>query len=155
MNISCAPKMTLITLVNLCFSSLFFTVNAQQNLSENRLGVSGYDLVEYFNGNAYPGNPNFKIDYKGVLYQFKNQVNKNIFNENPEVYLPQYGGWCAYAMGYNGKKVEINPESFSIENNKLYLFYKTIITDTKKKWLKNNQELKMNADQNWNKLINK
>jgi hypothetical protein len=58
-------------------------------------------------------------------------------------------------MGYNGKKVEINPESFSIENNKLYLFYKTIITDTKKKWLKNNQELKMNADQNWNKLINK
>ena len=44
---------------------------------------------------------------------------------NPSCYVPQYGGWCAYAMGYNGEKVEINPESYSIEDKKLYLFYKT------------------------------
>lgn len=86
-------------------------------------------------------------------YLFKNEINKRTFEKSPEEYLPQYGGWCAYAMGYNGKKVEINPESFSIENKKLYLFYKTTFTDTKKKWFKSNEKLKSKANQNWNKQL--
>lgn len=154
MKISYSPKTSLAGLINISIAFLFITVNAQQNIDKNNLAVSGYDLVEYFDGNANSGSVSFQVNYKGAVYRFINQFNKDTFKKNPEVYLPQFGGWCAYAMGYNGKKVEINPESFSIENNKLYLFYKTTFTDTKKKWSKNNQELKAKANQNWNRIIN-
>lgn len=94
------------------------------------------------------------MEYKDAIYQFKNQSNKALFEMNPTCYVPQYGGWCAYAMGSNGEKVEINPESYSIEDKKLYLFYKTTFTDTKKKWMKKNTPLKLEANQNWNKWLN-
>jgi YHS domain-containing protein len=141
---------TFLTFFLTCFVHVF---HAQLNIDKNKLAVSGYDLVDYFNGKASPGNENFLSSYKGANYLFKNEINKRTFEKSPEEYLPQYGGWCAYAMGYNGKKVEINPESFSIENKKLYLFYKTTFTDTKKKWFKSNEKLKSKANQNWNKQL--
>lgn len=141
---------TFLTFFLTCFVHVF---HAQLNIEKNKLAVSGYDLVYYFNGKASPGNENFLSSYKGANYLFKNEINKRTFEKSPEEYLPQYGGWCAYAMGYNGKKVEINPESFSIENKKLYLFYKTTFTDTKKKWFKSNEKLKSKANQNWNKQL--
>lgn len=122
-------------------------------MDQNNLGVSGFDIVDYFDGNASPGSEKFQVEYGGAVYRFKNEINKKTFEKNPKAYLPKYGGWCAYAMGYNGKKIEINPESFSIENKKLYLFYKTTFTNTKKKWAKNNKKLKFKADQNWNKQL--
>lgn len=141
---------TFLTFFLTCFVHV---LHAQLNIDKNKLAVSGYDLVDYFNGKASPGNENFLSSYKGANYLFKNEINKRTFEKSPGEYLPQYGGWCAYAMGYNGKKVEINPESFSIENKKLYLFYKTTFTDTKKKWFRSNEKLKSKANQNWNKQL--
>jgi hypothetical protein len=57
-------------------------------------------------------------------------------------------------MGYSGEKVSVNPESFSVENGKLYLFYKTFFNDTKAKWGKNTASLKKEADKNWSNLLN-
>jgi YHS domain-containing protein len=136
------------------YGFLIYPLHAQQNLDEHQLAVSGYDVVEYFNQNAIPGKEMFQVEHEGAIYRFKNQLNKKKFEKSPEDYLPEYGGWCAYAMGLNGKKIEINPESFSIENKKLYLFYKTTFTDTKKKWLKKNEKLKTKANHNWNNLLN-
>ena len=134
------------------FSHVVFS---QQNLDKNKLAVDGYDVVEYFNDNPTPGNAKFQVEYKNAIYQFSSEANKSTFEKTPEHYIPEYGGWCAYAMGSYGKKVEINPESYSIENKKLYLFYKTSFTDTKKKWSKKTKTLKTKANQNWKKwLIN-
>jgi hypothetical protein len=36
-------------------------------------------------------------------------------------------------MDINGKKVSINPESFTLEKGKFYLFYKSAFNDTRKK----------------------
>ena len=47
------------------------------------------------------------------------------------------------------KTVEINPKAFRIENNKLYLFYKTRWVDTHNKWGENTEELRVKADINW------
>jgi len=145
--------------VLLLFICVLFTfsnvVFSQQNLDKNKLAVNGYDVVEYFNNTPTPGNANFQVEYKDAIYQFTSEANKSTFEKAPECYVPEYGGWCAYAMGNNGKKVEINPESYSIENKKLYLFYKTSFTDTKKKWSKKTKTLKTKANQNWKKwLIN-
>jgi hypothetical protein len=61
--------------------------------------------------------------------------------------LPQYGGWCAYAMAKD-KKVQINPEAYLVDEGKLFLFYKTSWNNTQLKWLNNPSELKQIADEN-------
>ena len=128
---------------------------SQQNLNSNKRAAAGYDTVEYFNHTPTLGNIDFQVEYQNAIYLFKNEANKALFEANPSCYTPQYGGWCAYAMGFNGEKVEVNPKSYSIEDKKLYLFYKTTFTDTKKKWIKNNTPLKTKANHNWNQWMNK
>lgn len=149
-------KKLLISSLPLFICVLFTFTNvsfSQQNVDKNNLAVGGYDVIEYFNDKPSPGIADFQVEYKGAVYQFMCEANKIIFKKNPESYIPEYGGWCAYAMGYNGKKIEINPESYSIENKKLYLFYKTSFTDTRKKWSKKTKTLKAKANQNWTKWI--
>lgn len=140
------------------FSFQFLTfgqhTESLQNLDKKNLALSGYDLIEYYNHKAIKGNSKFESTFDGARYIFHTQKNKLLFEKNPEKYTPQYGGWCAYAMGYSGEKVSINPESFSIENGKLYLFYKTFFNDTKAKWSENTTSLKKEADKNWSNLLN-
>ena len=64
--------------------------------------------------------------------------------------MPQYGGWCAYAIALKNKRVTINPKTYEIREGKLYLFYKTKLINTHKKWLaKNSNELIKKANANW------
>jgi YHS domain-containing protein len=109
-------------------------------------------VVSYHKNKAIEGNVNYKVNHKGAVYLFDNEANKSTFEANPEKFIPQYGGWCAYAMGNNGKKVAINPEAFTIEDGKLYLLYKTLFTDTREKWMENTSILKPEADLNWKKI---
>jgi hypothetical protein len=80
-------------------------------------------------------------------------VNKEYFSKNPSKYEPQFGGWCAFAMGDSGEKVEINPETFKIIDGKLYLFYNAFFNNTLKSWNKDEANLKAKATSNWNKII--
>lgn len=120
------------------------------NLEKNGLAVDGYDPVGYFKNNkAIKGKKEFSATYQGVLYYFSTQENKDIFLKNPAAYEPQYGGWCAYAMGKEGDKVNVDPETFKIINNKLYLFYNKFFNNTLTSWNKDETNLKSKADQNW------
>lgn len=125
---------------------------SQYNL-ENKVGIQGYDPVGYFNqGKAVKGKKEISTSYQGVTYNFSSAENKNTFLKNPSKYEPQYGGWCAYAMGSAGKKVEINPETFKISDGKLYLFYNAYFNNTLKSWNPDEAELKVKADNNWKKI---
>jgi len=62
--------------------------------------------------------------------------------KNPAGYEPQYGGWCAYAMGANGEKVEIDPGTFKIVDGKLNLYYNAFFNNTLKSWNKDEVNLK-------------
>jgi hypothetical protein len=73
------------------------------------------------------------------------------FKKNPKKFEPAYGGWCAYAMGKTGEKVEIDPASFKITDGRLFLFYKDFFTDTRDKWSKDEKPLNQKADTNWKK----
>ena len=129
-------------------------ISKNLNLNKNALAVEGYDLVSYFsNEKPKVGNKTIFYTFQGATYLFANEENKKLFIETPEKYLPQYGGWCAYAMGKNGEKIAVNPKAYIISNNKLYLFYKTSLVDTKKKWNKNSEGLQKKADENWKKVI--
>ena len=123
---------------------------------ENNLALQGYDPVAYFkSGKAVKGNPDLVFTYLGVTYQFATDMNRSAFKDHPEKYEPQYGGWCAFAMGDYGKKVEVDPETFKIKDGKLYLFYNKTFTNTLPLWNKDEANLKTKADENWKIILSK
>jgi YHS domain-containing protein len=138
---------------------LFFiatgTIQAQQidYNTKNGVAVAGYDVVAYFNNEAVEGNKKHTTQYDGVTYLFSSEKNRNIFLENPNNYIPQYGGYCAYAIAVKSKKVSIDPETFEIRDGKLYLFYNAWGTNTLDLWNEEKpNELKTKADNNWEKI---
>jgi YHS domain-containing protein len=140
--------------------SLFLNAAAQTearkkqfNISKSSLAIDGYDPVAYFTQNkAVKGNKSYAVAHDGITYYFSSAENKQAFIAKPSSYEPQYGGWCAYAMGNSGEKVEIDPETFKITGGKLYLFYNKYFNNTLKSWNKNEASLKTNADNNWAKI---
>jgi YHS domain-containing protein len=112
--------------------------------------AEGYDVVSYFNNKAIEGSDSYTFTYRGVKLKFVSQINLTKFKSNPEKFFPQYGGWCAYAMGIDGDKVSINPNTFEIRDGKLYLFYNSWGTNTLELWLKENPiKLQKAATINW------
>jgi YHS domain-containing protein len=149
---------TSITVLMLLVVFFGFSQNDAKRLSEfnleKKVAIQGYDPVAYFKQNkAVKGKKELVANYEGVIYQFSSVANKDLFVKNAASYEPQYGGWCAYAMGSSGEKVEINPETFKIIDGKLFLFYNAYFNNTLKSWNKDEVSLKAKADANWKKFI--
>ena len=137
----------------LFFPTLIFGQHIDFNDSKGKV-ANGYDLTEYFNGKAVKGSSKFLVEHGGTKFQFANSKNAEKFNQNPEKYIPKYGGWCAYAMAKTGEKVTIDPETYEIRDGKLYLFYNAFFTNTLEKWREEGaEELRLKADENWEKLF--
>ncbi|HOD10698.1 MAG TPA: YHS domain-containing (seleno)protein, partial [Flavobacterium sp.] len=121
-------KKSLLILFVLLFSTTVFSQSISKRVTdfnlEKKVAIQGYDPVAYFvQKKAVKGKSTLVSTYDGVVFYFSSQANKDLFLKNPSSYEPQYGGWCAFAMGDYGEKVEINPETFKIIDGKLYLFY--------------------------------
>lgn len=130
------------------------TRKKQYNLESSGLAIQGYDPVAYFTMNkAVVGQKDLSANHNGVTYRFASKQNKDEFLRNPARYEPQFGGWCAYAMGKKGEKVEIDPETFKIVDAKLYLFYNKFFNNTLKSWNQDEARLKTQADRNWMKFV--
>lgn len=122
--------------------------------TEKGVAIQGYDAVTYFTQNkAVKGKKEIAITAEGITYYFASAENKEIFKKEYKKYEPQYGGWCAYAMGATGEKVEIDPETFKIVGGKLFLFYHAWGTNTLTKWNKDEASLKPKADAAWSKFL--
>lgn len=146
-------KNILIVLI-FCFPTLFAWSQPGLRSShfnlEDGLAIQGYDPVAYFaQHKAVRGKKEFAYNQEGVIYHFSSASNKARFVKNPAGYEPQYGGWCAYAMGETGEKVSVDPETFKIVDGKLYLFYNSLFNNTLPKWNKAEAGLKTKADKNW------
>ncbi|OXA92077.1 YHS domain-containing (seleno)protein [Flavobacterium hercynium] len=147
----------LVLLLLVFVSGNLFAQNEDKRVSqfnlENKVAIQGYDPIGYFNqGKAIKGKKELAVMYRGVIYQFSSVENKNYFLKNPSKYEPQYGGWCAYAMGKANDKVEINPETFKVVDGKLFLFYNAYFNNTLKSWNKEESNLKAKADNNWKNI---
>jgi YHS domain-containing protein len=145
---------------------LFFFLSAgpafaQTNISpakqfnlDDGVAIKGYDPVAYFTDHkAEKGKKEFACSDHGVTYHFVSAADQQTFQANPVKYEPQYGGWCAYAMGHDGSKVEVDPETFKIINGKLFLFYNRFFNNTLKSWNQDESKLHSQADINWQKIL--
>ena len=148
-------KLLLITLISI---SVLYNLFAQKQSDklynlENDIAIQGYDAVSYFTmQKPVKGNQKINTTLNGAIYYFSSQENLSLFLSNPVKYEPQYGGWCAYAIGDDGSRVKIDPKTYKIVDGKLYLFYNFHLTNTLKKWNKNEKELKEIADRYWDKM---
>ena len=124
------------------------TILAQTNL-KNKVAIQGYDPVAYIESNkAKEGKKEVTAEFNGGIYFFSSEDNKAVFLKNPGQYLPQFGGYCAYGMS-EGYKAPIQPEAFTIVDNKLYLNYKLEVKGT---WLEDKENRIAKADKTWEKI---
>lgn len=83
--------------------------------------LKGYDVVAYFTQmKAVKGDEKYFARYNGATYWFSSEQNQNIFKDHPEMFAPQFGAFCAYAMSLNKLK-QGDPEIFQIVDGKLYI----------------------------------
>ena len=145
--------MKIILLGILLISSIDVTAQFTNYNLQSKYVAGGYDVVAYFENNASKGKSEYSIINDGVLFRFINAKNLATFTLNPDNYMPQYGGWCAYAMATEGEKVKIDPKTFEIRDGKLYLFYNAYFDNTFEDWLKEDPDkLVLRADMNWSKI---
>ncbi|MBI1190908.1 MAG: hypothetical protein GC200_09545 [Tepidisphaera sp.] len=126
----------------------------QYNVDKKSLAIEGYDPVAYFpEGGSKPqeGDKNITFTHNGITYRFASKEHLELFKANPDKYEPAHGGWCSYAMGATGEKVEVDPESYVVDKGRLFLFYKDFFNDTRKKFLADKAKLLSAADANWKK----
>jgi YHS domain-containing protein len=122
------------------------------NVEQGKPAIQGYDPVDYFiKKKETKSKTDYSYNFGGIIYRFSSAANLATFKQQPEKYEPQYGGWCAFAMGNDGTKVEVDPATFRIYEGKLYLFYNSFFNNTLKSWLKAEPQLKKKADSNWPK----
>lgn len=144
---------------NIFWAFLFFSTAlfSQQDYNTKKgFAAEGYDVVAYFKNKAIKGEKKNIATFDGVKYRFTSKENLITFKKNPSQYIPQYGGYCAYAIGKNAAKVSINPKTFEIRDGKLYLFYNSWGTNTLTLWNKEGADsLKKRADKNWQLLKKK
>ena len=131
-----------------------------QNVDSRMIAVQGYDLTEYFtNNHAVKGLKEYMYIYRGIRYFFLTLKNKELFKSNPEAYLPQYGGYCAYGFAFEEKergrlgKYSINPKSFKVIDEKLYLFYKAWGNDVVKDWNTDEDRFIEKANRIWKEIV--
>ncbi len=89
----------------------------------SRVAVGGYDPVAYFtDGRPVRGTTQFRINHQGYEYRFASAEHLAAFRANPSRYLPQYGGYCAWAVS-QGYTASGDPNHWRIVDGKLYLNY--------------------------------
>jgi YHS domain-containing protein len=132
------------------------TVSAQVDpVDKNGLAIGGYDLVSYFISiKPVKGYSEFASEHNGAKYLFSTADNKKKFNENPDMYLPQYDGYCALAIGTTAKKISIDPETYRITDGKLYLFFNGksfsgTVFNSLTPWVKDEENLITKSNKNW------
>jgi YHS domain-containing protein len=121
--------------------------------AERGIAVGGYDLTSYFTGAGTPvkGVPQFAATHQGATYHFANAANRDAFRASPARYLPQYGGYCAWAVS-QGYTAPGRPQHYKVVNGKLYLNFNGSIQN---KWARDIPGHISSANNNWPKALTK
>ena len=119
------------------------------NLKSDRFAVQGYDVVAYFSlkkdQNAVKGKKEFSYEWEKAIWLFSSDKNLNLFKSDPAKYIPQFGGYCAYAAARN-YLYAIDPHAWTIKDQKLYL---NASKGVRSSWLKNIDRDIRKGHKNW------
>ena len=101
---------------------------------------------------AVLGSPEHAFTHDGVTYHMVSAEARDLFEADPEKYLPAFGGWCAFGMAVEDK-FPVDPTNFAIVDGRLMLFLKNPGVDALELWNDGNErELVQRAETFWKKV---
>lgn len=115
----------------------------------SKLALEGYDPVSYFSGRPVEGQARFTATVQGVQYRFASAETLARFQANPAAYLPQYGGYCAWAIA-DGHVAKGDPTIWKVVNGKLYLNYDAKV---QQRWASDIPGNIAKADRHWPQVL--
>jgi YHS domain-containing protein len=116
------------------------------NTDREGVVIQGYDPVAYFTQmKAVKGDPMYTARYNGATYWFSSGANANLFKDHPNMFAPQYGAFCGYAMALN-KLRPVDPEIFDVIDGRLILQHSP---DAYKRFHEDVAGYIIKADGNW------
>jgi len=134
------------------FAAAVSTPAFAKDYTHSTPGISGYDPVAYFTDGKPMRGSGYQVSvFEGVTYAFASEEHKEMFEANPEKYVPAYGGYCAYGVAV-GKKFVTDPEVWRIVDGTLYLNLDRGIQRT---WEKDVPGYIKKADVNWSEIKDK
>lgn len=85
------------------------------------LGLEGYDVVAYFTDHQpIKGSEAFTRQWQGVTWRFASAEHRDLFATDPLRYVPQYGGYCAYAVSH-GTTAHGDPNQWAVVEDRLFV----------------------------------
>ena len=115
------------------------------------VAAGGYDLTSYFSGTPVRGNAQFAATHNGATYHFASAANRARFTANPSAFLPQYGGYCAWAVSQN-YTAPGRPQFWRVVDGKLYFNYDAGV---QRKWERDIPGFIRTANTNWPTVLRK
>lgn len=135
-----------ITSANLAMAKFVFTKTGFFGKG-NDYAIEGYDATSYLeNGKPTKGNSDYSLKYQGDTWLFSTAKNRDLFQNNPQKYAPQYGGACAWREAQDGVEVYGDPNIWTLIDNKLYLNYNKEVNE---RWKKDIPGFIKTADKFW------
>ena len=118
----------------------------------SKAAVSGYDTVAFFtDSKPVNGSPFITAEHQGATYFFASEEHKKLFTDNPDKYVPQFGGFCAFGVAID-KLLPVDITTWQVREGKLYL---NLNHDILKKFNADFEGNVPKANKNWPGLVKK
>lgn len=111
--------------------------------------LDGNDITSYYD-RPFPvkGDPRYQLQFKEKNWLFADKKSMEAFQNAPDAYMPQYNGWCGWALA-QGRLSPSYPEHYVIYEGKLFLMCSR---SAKKKWMRDQPRALIQSQKNWEKL---
>ena len=101
--------------------SLMLTLAPALPVMAQDWAIDGFDAVGFLeSGRPIPGRGDISTLWKGKVWHFATEENRNRFEADPRSFAPAFGGLCPVALS-EGRRVAGDPHHFVIIENRLYL----------------------------------
>ena len=128
-SVSAVALAATLALATTAFAADEVNVSNGLTLTGNPLGLHGVDPVSMFDTEApRTGDAVHTTEHAGVDYYFVSAAARQAFEADPDAYLPQFGGFCAFGV-FVGKKLDGDVRYADIHEGKLYLFVNAAILE--------------------------
>lgn len=118
--------------------------------SFEQVAIRGADPVAYFTqGAAVRGSGDYEYQWNGATWRFSSAEHRDAFIADPLTYVPQYGGYCAWAVS-RGYLASVDPEVWDIVDGRLYLNYSRGV---QRQWQRDTLGHIAQGDQNWDGVL--
>lgn len=130
----------------LVFAADEFNVSTGTTVEGYGVAVRGNDPVALATKlDVTPGHAEHSHAVDGVAYYFASASSMKRFAANPDMYLPQFGGFCALGVAL-GKKLDGSPRFADIVDGKLYVFLNAAVLE---KYKEDKAGIIATAHENW------